>query len=161
MVTIEMVTIEKEMGNPIQLERNVYPVLLAGGTGTRLWPVSRERYPKQLVKFIGRDSLVQSTIKRMVPVLDIENVRIVCGAEHFYETLRHMEEIGVSAEGKIISGGSFQFSTAASTSTSSFDGSLDEVEARLIGYSIKKNSVSIETIRSIKKRLKLILNNLR
>lgn len=98
-----MVTIEKETGKPTRLKRNVYPVLLAGGTGSRLWPVSRERYPKQLVKFIGKDSLVQSTIKRMTPVLDIENVRIVCGAEHYYEIVRHMEEIGVSAEGKIIS----------------------------------------------------------
>ena len=53
-----MVTIEKETGNATPLKRDVYPVLLAGGTGSRLWPVSRERYPKQLVKFIGRDSLV-------------------------------------------------------------------------------------------------------
>jgi len=103
MGTIEMVTIEKETGKPTPLKRNVYPVLLAGGTGSRLWPVSRERYPKQLVNFIGKDSLVQSTIKRMAPVLDIEKVRIVCGAEYFYEIVRHMEEIGVSAEGKIIS----------------------------------------------------------
>ncbi|MGD9305278.1 MAG: sugar phosphate nucleotidyltransferase, partial [Desulfobacterales bacterium] len=48
---------------------SVYAVLLAGGTGTRLWPVSRELYPKQLVKFIGSDSLVQSTIKRLEPVM--------------------------------------------------------------------------------------------
>ncbi len=59
---------------------NVYAILLAGGTGTRLWPVSRQLYPKQLVNFIGDDSLVQSTIKRLSPVLDTENVRIVCGA---------------------------------------------------------------------------------
>ena len=81
---------------------SVYAVLLAGGTGTRLWPVSRELYPKQLVKFIGADSLVQSTIKRLKPVLDTENVRIVCGEEHFHETARHMAEIGVQAKGKII-----------------------------------------------------------
>ncbi|MBW2568863.1 MAG: mannose-1-phosphate guanylyltransferase/mannose-6-phosphate isomerase [Deltaproteobacteria bacterium] len=81
---------------------SVYAVLLAGGTGTRLWPVSRELYPKQLVKFIGADSLVQSTIKRLTPVLDTENIRIVCGEEHFHETARHMAEIGVQAKGKII-----------------------------------------------------------
>jgi len=34
--------------------KEVFAVLLAGGTGTRLWPVSRELYPKQLVKFIGK-----------------------------------------------------------------------------------------------------------
>ena len=81
---------------------SVYAILLAGGTGTRLWPVSRQLYPKQLVRFIGDDSLVQSTIKRLSPVLDTQNVRIVCGQEHFYETARHMQNIGLKAEGKII-----------------------------------------------------------
>ncbi len=53
--------------------------------------------------------------------------------------LQHsMERAVILTEGKIIGEDSFQFSTAASTSTSSFDGSLDEVEARLIRYSIKK-----------------------
>ena len=82
---------------------NVYSVLLAGGSGTRLWPVSRELYPKQLVKFIGEDSLVQSTIKRLTPVLDSKKIRIVCGKEHFYEIARHMEEIKIPAQGKLIS----------------------------------------------------------
>ncbi|NQT70805.1 MAG: mannose-1-phosphate guanylyltransferase/mannose-6-phosphate isomerase [Desulfobacteraceae bacterium] len=82
---------------------NVYPVLLAGGSGTRLWPVSRELYPKQLVKFIGDESLIQSTIRRLTPVLATENIRIVCGQEHFYEIARHMEEIGIASNEKIIS----------------------------------------------------------
>jgi mannose-1-phosphate guanylyltransferase/mannose-6-phosphate isomerase len=81
---------------------SVYAVLLAGGTGTRLWPVSRELYPKQLVKFIGNDSLVQSTIKRLAPVLDLQNVRVVCGEQHFHETARHMQDIGLVPEGKVI-----------------------------------------------------------
>ena len=81
----------------------VYPVLLAGGTGTRLWPVSRQLYPKQLAKFIGEDSLVQATIKRLASLLDPENIRIVCGEEHAHETARHMEEIGIKSNGKIIS----------------------------------------------------------
>ncbi len=81
---------------------SVYPILLAGGIGTRLWPVSRELYPKQLVKFISEDSLVQSTVKRLLPLLDRENIRIVCGREHYHEIARHLEEIGIPAEGKVI-----------------------------------------------------------
>ncbi|MBI4682904.1 MAG: mannose-1-phosphate guanylyltransferase/mannose-6-phosphate isomerase [Nitrospirae bacterium] len=81
---------------------NVYPVLLAGGTGSRLWPISRELYPKQLVSLVGADSLVQSTIKRLLPDLDVEKVRIVCGEEHYFEIARHLEEIDVPSEGKII-----------------------------------------------------------
>jgi mannose-1-phosphate guanylyltransferase/mannose-6-phosphate isomerase len=80
----------------------VYPVLLAGGSGTRLWPVSRELYPKQLVKFIGENSLVQNTIKRLPLSLDMENVRIVCGKEHVHEIERHIKEIGITSENKII-----------------------------------------------------------
>ena len=81
---------------------NVYPILLAGGSGTRLWPVSRELYPKQLVKFMGNDSLIQSTIKRLIPLLDVENIRIVCGKEHVHEIARHIEEIGIRTDEKII-----------------------------------------------------------
>ena len=81
---------------------NVYPILLAGGAGTRLWPVSRELYPKQLVKFIGNNSLIQSTVKRLMPPLDMENMRIVCGNEHVHEIARHIEEIGIRTDEIII-----------------------------------------------------------
>ena len=84
------------------LAGKVYAILLAGGTGTRLWPVSRQLYPKQLVKFIGDDSLVQSTIKRLSHVVDADCVRIVCGQQHFHETARHMQGIGLQPDGKII-----------------------------------------------------------
>jgi mannose-1-phosphate guanylyltransferase/mannose-6-phosphate isomerase len=82
---------------------NVYSVLLAGGSGTRLWPLSRELYPKQLVKFIGNDSLVQNTVKRLTPLLEPEKIRIVCGIEHFHEIARHLQEINIAPEGKLIS----------------------------------------------------------
>jgi mannose-1-phosphate guanylyltransferase/mannose-6-phosphate isomerase len=81
---------------------NVFSVLLAGGAGSRLWPVSRELYPKQLVKFIGDNSFVQLTIKRIEPLLDTEKVRIICGGEHFHETAKHMKHIGIDPEGKIL-----------------------------------------------------------
>jgi mannose-1-phosphate guanylyltransferase/mannose-6-phosphate isomerase len=81
---------------------NVFAVLLAGGTGTRLWPVSRERFPKQLVKFIGEDSLVQSTVKRLLPPLDPDRVRVVCGQQHLHEIGRHLSDIGIDPAGKVI-----------------------------------------------------------
>ena len=42
----------------------ILPVILAGGTGTRLWPLSRELYPKQLLNLTEDVSLLQATIKR-------------------------------------------------------------------------------------------------
>jgi mannose-1-phosphate guanylyltransferase/mannose-6-phosphate isomerase len=83
-------------------ELKVYPVLLAGGTGSRLWPISRELYTKQLVNLVGADSLIQGTIKRLLPEVEADRVRIVCGEEHFYEIARHLEEIDVPSNGKII-----------------------------------------------------------
>ncbi len=83
-------------------DMEVYPVLLAGGSGTRLWPVSRELFPKQLVRFIGGDSLIQNTIKRVSPVMGTDRLRIVCGNDHFYEVGRHMQAMGIDPAGKII-----------------------------------------------------------
>ncbi len=83
-------------------ELKVYPVLLAGGTGTRLWPVSRMLYPKQLIKFIGEDSLIQATAKRLSPALDLDNVRVVCGNDHYHEIARHLEEIGIAPAGRVL-----------------------------------------------------------
>ena len=83
-------------------ETPVYAVLLAGGVGSRLWPVSRDLSPKQLVKFFGRDSLIQATVKRILPVTAADNIRIVCGQEHRDEITRHLQEIGIAAGNRII-----------------------------------------------------------
>ena len=80
----------------------VYAVLLAGGVGSRLWPLSRELYPKQLVRLIGDDSLVQATVKRLAPVLESDNIRIVCGREHRHEIARHLDDIGIDPKDKVI-----------------------------------------------------------
>ncbi|MBI4825764.1 MAG: mannose-1-phosphate guanylyltransferase/mannose-6-phosphate isomerase [Nitrospirae bacterium] len=83
-------------------EIKIHPILLAGGTGTRLWPVSRELFPKQLVNLVGDESLIQNTIKRLSPTVELERLKIVCGKEHFFEIARHLEALGISSEGKII-----------------------------------------------------------
>ena len=85
------------------IQKKAYAILLAGGTGTRLWPVSRELYPKQLVSFIGEDSLVQRTIKRLTPLLGKDRIMIVSGREHYHEIARHMEKIGLQPKGRIFS----------------------------------------------------------
>ncbi|MEK6348922.1 MAG: mannose-1-phosphate guanylyltransferase/mannose-6-phosphate isomerase [Burkholderia sp.] len=69
-------------GPPIQ------HVILAGGSGTRLWPLSREQYPKQLLKLLGDDSLLMSTARRLDglqqswPMADA--LLLVCGETHRY-----------------------------------------------------------------------------
>ncbi len=46
----------------------VFPVILAGGAGTRLWPLSREEKPKQFLKFSGQESLISETVNRLLPL---------------------------------------------------------------------------------------------
>src|ERR1700744_477540 len=50
---------------PARVKLKVHPVILAGGSGTRLWPMAREPHPKQLIGLIGEKSLLQSTTRRL------------------------------------------------------------------------------------------------
>jgi mannose-1-phosphate guanylyltransferase/mannose-6-phosphate isomerase len=55
----------------------MYAVIMAGGSGTRFWPLSREQMPKQLLKIGGEDTLIQQTVSRILPLVRIEDVFIV------------------------------------------------------------------------------------
>ncbi len=81
---------------------DAYPVLLAGGSGTRLWPVSRELFPKQLVNFLGDESLIQTTIKRLLPLFDANKIRVVCGKNHSHTVIGDMNALAISAQGTTI-----------------------------------------------------------
>lgn len=58
-------------------KRLIYAVILAGGTGSRLWPLSRQHMPKQFLTLDGDASLLQTTINRLAPLIDADNVLIV------------------------------------------------------------------------------------
>lgn len=59
-----------------------YLVILAGGSGTRLWPLSRKNFPKQFLKLGAEESLVRETVTRLKSLVPLENVLIVCGNDH-------------------------------------------------------------------------------
>jgi mannose-1-phosphate guanylyltransferase/mannose-6-phosphate isomerase len=48
---------------------DVYAVILAGGSGTRLWPLSRKNYPKQVLNLHGQESFLKQTVRRLLGVL--------------------------------------------------------------------------------------------
>ena len=81
---------------------SIYPILLAGGSGTRLWPVSRAQAPKQLAEIGGETSFLQETIQRLHPALCLDNVRVVCGKAHCDESSEHLAAIGLTADKVII-----------------------------------------------------------
>lgn len=56
-------------------------VILAGGSGSRFWPLSRERYPKQLLKIIGRETMLQQTIHRIRPLVPSKQTVVVTTAD--------------------------------------------------------------------------------
>jgi mannose-1-phosphate guanylyltransferase len=62
------------------------PLILSGGSGTRLWPVSREAYPKPFIKLPDGRSLLQKTLDRLLPLDDIPEVITVTNREHFFAT---------------------------------------------------------------------------
>lgn len=79
--------------------QSLIPVVLSGGSGTRLWPLSREKYPKQLLPLIGEDSLLQATVRRMDGLAGVQlgAPLIVCNEEYRFvisEQLRVMEKKG-------------------------------------------------------------------
>ncbi|NVJ60849.1 MAG: mannose-1-phosphate guanylyltransferase/mannose-6-phosphate isomerase [Gammaproteobacteria bacterium] len=79
---------------------NIVPVILSGGAGSRLWPVSRELYPKQLVKLLGEKSLLQQTLLRCEKLKaenkSISNPVIVCNEQHRFLVAQQASEVGVS-----------------------------------------------------------------
>ncbi|MFM0738510.1 mannose-1-phosphate guanylyltransferase/mannose-6-phosphate isomerase [Paraburkholderia xenovorans] len=83
---------------PLNVKLKVHPVILAGGSGTRLWPMSREQYPKQLIGLLGDDSLLQSTTRRLdtleagYPLA--EQLVVVANEEHRFTTAEQLRTSG-------------------------------------------------------------------
>ena len=63
-------------------ESSVHAVILAGGSGSRLWPLSRQHLPKQFLALEGKVSLMQTTIDRLSPVIETKNILIVTQEAH-------------------------------------------------------------------------------
>ena len=71
-------------------------VIMAGGSGTRLWPLSRAGHPKQFLRLHGGDTMLQSTMKRL-DGLDVSSSVTICNEEHRFfvaEQLREIDKLG-------------------------------------------------------------------
>ncbi len=80
----------------------IQPVILAGGTGSRLWPLSRELYPKQLLNLTEDCSLLQSTIKRVIALDNTLPPLIIVGEEHRFMALNQLRAISPDLEFDLI-----------------------------------------------------------
>ncbi|MDH3279978.1 MAG: mannose-1-phosphate guanylyltransferase/mannose-6-phosphate isomerase [Gammaproteobacteria bacterium] len=64
------------------MSKQVVPIILAGGSGTRLWPLSRLHYPKQFLTFAAAGSLLQETVRRAELIPTVEQILVVCNEEY-------------------------------------------------------------------------------
>ncbi|HOF42769.1 MAG TPA: sugar phosphate nucleotidyltransferase, partial [Candidatus Moranbacteria bacterium] len=71
----------------------MYSIILCGGSGTRLWPLSRKNFPKQFLKLYSDNSLLQETFLRMKDVVPSENVYFVTNEENYFNVLNQIKEI--------------------------------------------------------------------
>lgn len=73
----------------------IIPVILSGGTGSRLWPLSRELYPKQLLPLVNGNTMLQNTAERLSGINDISAPMVVCNEEHRFMVAEQLRLIGM------------------------------------------------------------------
>lgn len=82
----------------------IFPVILSGGSGTRLWPLSRAMYPKQFLRFFdgNNPSLLDATLKRLSPYKGFAAPIIMCNNDHRFLVREEMERAGFDAKSIIL-----------------------------------------------------------
>ena len=80
----------------------IQPIILAGGTGSRLWPLSRELYPKQVLNLMGDLSLLQTTVQRVAALPGTAPPILVVGEEHRFMAKNQIDTLGLSTEVRIL-----------------------------------------------------------
>ena len=73
----------------------IVPVILSGGSGTRLWPLSRQLYPKQLLPLVGKDTMLQATLRRLEGIEGLAAPIVVCNEAHRFLVAEQLRQIGV------------------------------------------------------------------
>ena len=125
------------------------PVILCGGTGSRLWPLSRRSFPKQFISILdSKDSLLQSTEKRILGIKNIKNPILICNEEHRFIVADQMKEININPKAIILE--PFGKNTAPAITIAALKALEEDEEAILIilssDHSIKNNDKFLEVI---------------
>ena len=80
----------------------IVPAILAGGSGTRLWPLSRELYPKQLIDIYNKNTMLQNTVLRLKGLENVAPPIVICNEEHRFMTAEQLREIRVDFQAIIL-----------------------------------------------------------
>ena len=76
---------------------NIKAVIMAGGSGSRLWPLSRATHPKQFLALNAEETMLQCTVKRLFS-LDISSVTILCNEEHRFFVAEQMRQMDMLSQ---------------------------------------------------------------
>jgi mannose-1-phosphate guanylyltransferase / mannose-6-phosphate isomerase len=87
---------------PLSMGPRFYPVILSGGSGTRLWPMSRKLLPKQFLALLSRHTLFQETALRVQPMEGCAPPIVVCNDEQRFLAADQLREIGIEAAPMIL-----------------------------------------------------------
>jgi len=74
----------------------IIPVILSGGTGSRLWPLSRELYPKQLLPLVTPQTMLQNTVLRTAGIPEMMDPVLVCNDEHRFMIAEQMQQLEIT-----------------------------------------------------------------
>ena len=78
------------------------PVILSGGSGTRLWPLSRKQKPKQFIPLFNEHTLFENTLKRLKGIEGIKPPIIVCNQDHRFMVAEQLQELGIEGASIIL-----------------------------------------------------------
>ncbi len=78
------------------------PIILSGGSGTRMWPYSRSMYPKQFLPLVGDDTMLQATLQRLSGVDEIQAPIIVCNDEHRFMVAEQLRAIELDSQAIVL-----------------------------------------------------------
>lgn len=79
----------------------ILPIVIAGGTGSRLWPLSRSQYPKQFLSLLDENSLLQNTLSRLKEIKHAAPV-VICNEEHRFIVAEQLRDAKVDVNGIIL-----------------------------------------------------------
>ncbi len=135
-------------------KNNLIPVILCGGTGSRLWPLSRAKFPKQYLSLISQSnkSLLQQTVERLETLENRENPIFICNEDHRFIVAEQIREINVKPKEIVLE--PFARNTAPALAIAALkaieDGSDPILLVLAADHVIKNNQQFLKTITAAK-----------